>query len=112
MSQHRRKRYADTGALWALLLLALAYLPLLYFFRTITGKFVTDGVIGVVLGLYICSRPAANAIDLLFFHRGELREAASGWSGVGWLALNILVLFAGWLDIWIGALRFTFRVSL
>ena len=107
----RKRCLHDTGALWILLLAAVAYLALLYFFRTLTGSDIADGAIGVLLGLYICSRPASNAIDLLFFHRGEVREATSGWAGAGWLALNILVLFAGWFVIWIGALRFAARGS-
>lgn len=104
---NRRRRWVHTGALAMLLLPAIAYPAVFYFFRTLTGNDTLDGAIGVVLGLYICSRPAANAIDLLFYHRGELRDAASGWAGAGWLARNVLVLFAGWFDIWIGALRFT-----
>jgi hypothetical protein len=62
-----------------------------------------DGALGVVLGLYICSRPAANGIDLLFFERGGLRIAFSGWSGLEWLMLNAIVMFAGWVVIVVGA---------
>lgn len=102
-----RRRWVHTGTLAVLLLPAIAYAASFYFFRTLTGNDMLDGAIGVVMGLYICSRPAANAIDLLFYGRGELRGATSGTSGAVWLGLNVLVLFAGWFDIWIGALRFT-----
>ena len=104
-----RRRWVHTGALAVLLLPAISYAAYFYFFRTLTGSDTLDGAIGVVMGLYICSRPAANAIDLLFLGRGELRGVTSGWAGAGWLALNVFVLFAGWFDIWIGALRFTGR---
>jgi hypothetical protein len=104
---NRRERWRGTGILWGLFAAALAYLLLLYFLDTLTGNDIADGASGVLLGLYVCSRPAANAVDLLFYGRHALREAASGWSGAGWLALNALVMFAGWFVIWIGAVRFT-----
>jgi len=60
-------------------------------------------LIGVLLGLYVCSYPAANAIDVLFYSRGGLGRIS--WSGVVWLGLNLLVLLAGWLAIFAGAMR-------
>jgi len=104
MGPYRLNR--NSNVLWGLLLLALVYAGLLYFFRTLTGNDIADGAIGVLIGLYICSHPAANAVDLLFFHRDALREATSGWAGIGWLGLNLLVMLAGWFAIFIGALRF------
>jgi D-alanyl-lipoteichoic acid acyltransferase DltB (MBOAT superfamily) len=101
--QHHRRR--NVRLLWGLIGLALIYGALVLRLHTLTGRPLLDGSIGVVLGLYICSRPAANAIDL-FFERDALRQLTSGWSGLGWLALNLLVLFAGWLVIVIGATRF------
>ena len=92
--------------LWAMLVLAMAYGGLLYFLRTLSGDDTLDGVFGVLLGLYICSHPAANAIDVLFFGR---RRAVSAWSEMGWLGLNLLVLLAGWIVIVLGAIRLTGR---
>jgi hypothetical protein len=92
--------------LWLLLALALIYLGLLFARHTVTGSRLWDGSIGVVLGLFICSRPAGHAIDLLFAQRGDLYRLTREPSGVGWLALNLLVLFAGWVVIVIGAMRF------
>jgi D-alanyl-lipoteichoic acid acyltransferase DltB (MBOAT superfamily) len=108
MYQHRRKR--NTRLMWVLIGAALIYGALVYFFHTLTGRTLLDGTIGVVLGLYICSRPAANAIDL-FYERDALRQLTSGWSGLGWLVLNLLVLFAGWVVIVIGATRFAGRTG-
>jgi hypothetical protein len=56
-------------------------------------------------GLYICSHPAANAVDLLFFQRAALRQMSSEWPGIGWLGLNLLVLVIGWVAIMIGVMR-------
>ena len=103
--QHRR----NSEVLWALLLLALAYSGLLYYLPTLTGSAMLDGSIGVLLGLFICSRPAANAIDMLFFERDVLCQVSSGWAGVGWLALNVLVLLVGWIVIVFGATRLVGR---
>ena len=103
MAQRRRGR--NTGVLWGVVLLAIAYGGLLQYRRTLTGQAMLDGMIGVVLGLYVCSHPAANAVDLLFQGRGALRQMSSEWTGVGWLALNLLVLLIGWLVIVMGATR-------
>jgi hypothetical protein len=86
-----------------LVLLAIVYICLLGDLYGLTGSRSLDGSIGVMLGLYICSHPAANAIDILFFERGALRELAAEWSGIGWLALNLRVLLSGWLVIAMGA---------
>jgi hypothetical protein len=85
--------------------LACVYLGWLSYLGTLTGRPTLDGVIGVMLGLYICSHPAANAINLLFFEREAWHAATSEWSGIAWLALNVLVLFCGWLVITLGAAR-------
>jgi hypothetical protein len=69
--------------------------------HTITGLPRLDGIIGVLLGLFICSRPAANYLDLLF-SRGR---TSSDRFLFGWLALNGLVIFVGWIVITIGATR-------
>ena len=72
-------------------------------FRPLDGSGLVDGTIGVLLGLYICSHPAANGIDLIFLERGAFRRVTSRWGGVSWLALNGLVMFVGWLVIVAGA---------
>lgn len=86
-------------------MLAVAYSALLSLRPGLVGSPTFEGALGVVLGLYICSHPAANAVDLLFLPRGALRQASSEWSGVGWLALNLLVLLAGWFVIATGTTR-------
>ncbi len=92
-----------------MILLALIYAGLFYFLPSPTGSRLGDGAIGVLLGLYICSHPAAHAVDLIFFERGVLRQARSDWGLARWLALNFLVFFVGWLVIVSGTTHFTAR---
>jgi hypothetical protein len=109
MDQHQHRR--DTRTLWGMALLAIAYTGLLRYLHTLTGIPVLDGSLGVTLGLYICSHPAANTVDMLFFERYNLRQITSEWSGVGWLALNTLVLLVGWMVIFIGLTRLVDRAA-
>jgi hypothetical protein len=88
-----------------LILLGTVYCGLLHFQRTLTGTNMADGIIGVVLGLYICSHPAARLVDLLFYRRSIQRSFSSKGSALLWLALNGLVLLTGWLSIFIGTVR-------
>lgn len=103
MEQRRRGRNWQT--LLVTILLAIAYGGWLYTQRTLTGTSRGDGIVGILLGLYVCSHPAANFLDLLFFSRGA-GQAASLPSTIFWLALNLLVLLLGWSVIFIGATRF------
>jgi hypothetical protein len=86
-------------------LLGLIYTGWFSFVHVLTGIRWLDGSIGVLLGLYICSHPAANAVDLIFFQRAALRQISSEWPGIGWLALNLLVLLIGWVVIMTGVTR-------
>jgi len=90
-----------------MLLLAAIYGSLVRYWFATTGDTRVIGIIGVLLGLYICAQPAANAVDLLFFQRDAVRQLSRGWPGIGWLALNALVLLVGWLVIVIGTTRLT-----
>jgi len=72
-----------------------------------TGAHTLDGAIGVILGLYVCSHPAANAVDSLLFGHHAQRQISSRRSDMVWLALNLLALLSGWIVIFIGATRFS-----
>jgi hypothetical protein len=98
--RHRR----NTGVLCGLLVLAIAYSGWLHFLRAPTGIAMLDGSIGVALGLYICAHPAANAVNVLFFERDTLQHLSER-AVLGWLALNLLVLLAGWTVIFVGLRR-------
>lgn len=107
--QHQHKR--NPRVLWGMILLAIAYSSLLRTLHALTGMPMLDGYIGVALGLYICSHPAANAVNMLFFERQALRQVSSKWSGVRWLALNLLVLVTGWMVIYVGITRLVDRAA-
>jgi hypothetical protein len=96
--------------LWILVAIAIVYGGLLHFRHSLTGHEVVDGILGVLLGLYICSHPAANAIDLLFYDRAALRQLSSNWNGLRWFALNLLVFLCGWVVIFLGTTRLVERI--
>jgi hypothetical protein len=89
----------------------MALSTLLYPQGMLTGKDNLDDIIGVVFGLYMCSHPAANFEDLLFFRRGGWHEFSSSRSTFIWLALNMLVLLIGWIVIFLGTTRLIVRVE-
>ena len=89
-------------ALWTQIVLALAYAVPLLTFGGITQTPGLDGLLGGMLGLWICSLPARNAIDVMFANRFALRSLWRSAAGRRWLALNALVLFAGWGVLFLG----------
>lgn len=95
--------------LWALVLLAVLYCTLQLILGSLTGQRLIDGSLGIVLGLFICSQPAANAIDLLFMERGLRYKFTTGWPAAQWISLNLLAMLAGWFAIFLGATRFANR---
>jgi hypothetical protein len=97
-----RSNSRNARSLWLLILLAAVYGGLLYFRQGVTGRHTLDGFLGVGLGLFICSRPAANAVDLLFAERFRLRQITGGWGGIRWLALNVSVFLIGFAVIMSG----------
>jgi hypothetical protein len=105
-----RKHARNTRMLFAAVLIALVYGGLLYFLRSLTGITRLDGVIGIVLGVYICSHPAANIVDLIIFGRTSLRQNLSRKVYFLWWMLNLVVLVTGIIVIFTGTLRFTVAV--
>ena len=91
--------------LWLSIPVALAYVALIDRLPAPVHTDLLRGSIGVILGLYICSHPAANAVNVLFFDRGNFRQLRSGWTVLGWLALNAMVVLLGWLVITSGMTR-------
>jgi hypothetical protein len=101
MYQPRRKR--NTGLLWALLVLAAIYDGLLAVRHRLSDSLLFDGSLGVLLGLYICSRGAANLLDLILYGRLLPFQWSSKRARNGWVALNLLILVVGWSVIAAGA---------
>ena len=100
MNQQRRGQ--RVMILLVLVVLGIAYGSLLYSRSTLTGMNNLDGIIGVVLGLYICSHPAANLIDMLFYRRAVRYQLLSRRSAFWWLTLNVLVLLVSGVVIFVG----------
>ena len=93
----------------ALIVLAAIYIIWFQQRQTLIGYPTVDGSISVFLGLYICSRPAGNAIDLFFFQRSRFHHVVTEWSSIRWLLLNILTLLMGWIVIYLGTAHLTGR---
>ena len=104
MSEYQQPTYSLTR-LGVVSGLGLLYASVFFWRPALLGRPLLAGSIGVLLGLYICSNPAANAIDRLFFGRG--RRARSSQEEAIWLAANCAVLLVGLLVIIIGATRFS-----
>ena len=71
----------------------------------LSGDRLIDGSLGILLGLYTGSHPAAYAIDLFFFSRSDPRpgsEALLSWPN---LTLNGLALLCAWMTLTLGAIR-------
>jgi hypothetical protein len=91
--------------------MGIAYTGFLHFQPTLTGWYVLDGIIGVVLGLYISSHPAAHLVDILFYRRAMRYSFSSRQSAIGWLSLNVLVLFISGIVIFVGTTRLIGRTG-
>ena len=91
-------------------LLACLYIVWITYTGRLTGNLRVDGGIGMLLGLYVCSHPAANMLDMLLFMRADVREGiVSTFFGRFWLAMNALVLLVGWAAIFSGVMHFVQR---
>lgn len=106
MERHWGGRNARTLA--GLMALACAYGLLLQSQPTLTGMVKLDGLIAVLLGLYVCSHPAANMLNALFFERIPSGPPPSKESAFAWLVLNILALLVGLIVIVMGTTRFAY----
>jgi len=97
--------HRDNRRLWTLIGVAGVFGGWQYLRPDWTAGSTVDAVVGVLLGLYICSHPAANGIDLIFAERSAIQRMTSEWSGLGWLALNFLVMLVGWMVLVVGVSR-------
>ncbi|HVN55400.1 MAG TPA: hypothetical protein VMT46_13785 [Anaerolineaceae bacterium] len=104
-----KRRFQKTVLLCALVLAALLYGFLMNGEAALNGMNTRDGIAGVMLGLFICSQPAANFLDALLFRRFLPVAGGGVFSELFWWTLNILVLVVGWNVIFIGMVRLTGR---
>jgi len=94
-----------------LILVGIAYSGLLYLLPTLTGRQDLDGMIGVVLGLYISSHPASYLVEMLFYRRAIRYRFSSTRSVVLWISLNVLVLLISGIVIFAGTTRLIGRAG-
>ena len=71
----------------------------------LSGDRVVEGSLGIVLGLYTASHPAALAIDLFFLSRSSTHPQVKALVGWPSLSLHGLALILAWLAITLGAIR-------
>jgi len=91
----------------AMLVFGGIYIGWLSYIGSISGSNRLDGTLGILLGLFIGSQPAANMLDILLFMKADTRESLiTTNSGRLWLFMNLLTIFAAWAVVFIGALRF------
>ncbi len=103
---NRRHSPYSIGTLLILIALAFIYGYLENYQRAFAGSTQADGVIGVMLGLFICSRPAANFLSALYRSSsdyGAVSSALPSWLGP---LFNVLTLCAGIITVIIGAMQF------
>ena len=100
------KRSRDDKTMWGLILLAIVVGSLFRFLPALTGNDEIDGLFGVMLGLYICSKPATHVVDMLIFGRDVRHWISTVQADIGWTLLNLLVMFSGLSLIVAGTTRF------
>ncbi len=96
----------DEKTMWGLILLAIVVGGLFHFLPTFTGNDEVDGLFSVLLGLYICSKPATHVVDLMILGRDIRHWISTIESNIGWVMLNLLVMFSGLSLIMTGTTRF------
>jgi hypothetical protein len=93
--------------LGAMLVFGAIYIGWLSYVGAISSSNRLDGTLGILLGLFIGSQPAANMLDILLFMKADTRESLiSTNTGRFWLFMNLLTIFAAWAVVFTGALRF------
>jgi hypothetical protein len=101
------KRNRNYRSLWVLIGAALLFGILFATRHPLIFNNKVDGLVAVVFGLYICSHPAANFLDMLLYRRSSLYQPGTPRAELIWLGFNLLVIFIGWLVIFMGTTRLT-----
>jgi hypothetical protein len=106
----RPKNVRNSKILWGLILLAITMRLIFYIWPRITGSPEVDGLLVVFLGFYICSRAAANFLNVILYELGARRWASLTRPDILWLGLNALVMLSGLMLVVMGIYRFFSRV--
>jgi hypothetical protein len=102
MDRSNRRRIIS---LLILTLPTFAYIIIASKSSVLTGQNRIDGIIGVLLGLYMCSLAAADLVDMLFTRWPRISKVTS----LQWLAINSAFVLLGIAVIIVGTTRFTTR---
>lgn len=94
----------NTGLLVSVIVLGVIYAAWLYVRSTITGSNFWDAALGVLLGIYICSRPVSNLLDMIYAQNIRWKDLKKR-AGITWLVMNFVTTFVGWATIVLGATR-------
>ena len=73
------------------------------------SRMLLAGSLSVLFGLFVCSRAAANMIDMFLFESYFLRSKSTRRDDLLWIGLNLLILTLGWITIIEGTTRFVGR---
>lgn len=103
-----RKR--NPKALGGLILAAVTMEIAFRIWPLLTGSPELDGLLAVFLGFYICSRAAANYLNVLLYELHVRRWTSLTRPDISWLGLNALVMLSGLLLVVMGIYRFFSRV--
>jgi len=95
-------RTRSIGLLLGLILLAVIYSGIIYTRSVFAAPDCGEGTLGVILGLFICSRPAAYLLDLLY--QSRYIGPPKLWI---WLTLNLLTLLVGVIVVFLSVMHFT-----
>jgi hypothetical protein len=88
----RRLSPRSNAGLLLLILIAAGYGRFEFYRRAAGGLSPWDGILGVILGLFIGAQPAANFLDLLYRSSRAPASTTARWTG---LMLNGLAVLAG-----------------
>ena len=103
-------RERNPKVLWGLIFAAITLEIAFRIWPLLTGSPELDGLLAVFLGFYICSRAAANFLNLLLYELSARRWMALTRPDISWLGLNALVMVSGLLLVVMGIYRFFSRV--
>lgn len=93
--------------LWVLAAVAVVYIFWMILLHNLTLNTRLDGVLGVLGGLFVCSQPSANFVDILFFGRFTAVRSLRTGGWIAWVGVNLLVFVLGILMITVGTVQFS-----
>jgi len=93
MQKPRRRR--NQKILWGLILLAFTFYVAVTIHPSLTGSDELNGLLGVWLGLFISSWPAANFLNMILFEQALQRCRSTLQADGTWILLNLSVLMVG-----------------